>query len=58
MGRMKENPRYIVISFRVSDKEKDRLNKMLDRHKIGTMSDMCLGTMMAACDRDEERHNG
>ncbi|MDD2852137.1 MAG: ribbon-helix-helix protein, CopG family [Desulfuromonadaceae bacterium] len=34
MGRMKENPRYNVISMRVSDEERDHLeNLMKTTHK-------------------------
>jgi len=30
MGRMRENPRYNVISLRISDEERDRLQKLIE----------------------------
>ncbi|GLI38074.1 ribbon-helix-helix protein, CopG family [Geobacter hydrogenophilus] len=30
MGRMRENPRYNVISMRISDEERDRLQQIMD----------------------------
>jgi predicted transcriptional regulator len=34
MGRMRENPRYNVISMRISDEERDELQELMSRtHK-------------------------
>lgn len=34
MGRMRENPRYNVISMRISDEERDRLQMIMENtHK-------------------------
>lgn len=34
MGRMRENPRYNVISMRISDEERDHLENLMQRtHK-------------------------
>lgn len=34
MGRMRENPRYNVISMRISDEEREHLEKLMDKtHK-------------------------
>lgn len=30
MGRMRENPRYNVISMRISDEERDRLQQIME----------------------------
>ena len=30
MGRMRENPRYNVISMRISDEERETLEKIMD----------------------------
>lgn len=31
MGRMRENPRYNVISMRISDEERDHLEALMDK---------------------------
>lgn len=31
MGRMRENPRYNVISMRISDEERETLQRIMDR---------------------------
>lgn len=31
MGRMRENPRYNVISMRISDEEREALQRIMDR---------------------------
>jgi predicted DNA-binding protein len=34
MGRMRENPRYNVISMRISDEEREHLESLMDKtHK-------------------------
>lgn len=46
MGRMKENPRYNVISMRVSDEERDRLESLVARtHK--SVSDLMREAMLS-----------
>ncbi|MGD0585393.1 MAG: ribbon-helix-helix protein, CopG family [Oryzomonas sp.] len=32
MGRMRENPRYNVISMRVSEEEREQLNVFMDKN--------------------------
>lgn len=46
MGRMKENPRYNVISMRVSDEERDRLESLV-AHSHKSVSDLMREAMLA-----------
>lgn len=46
MGRMKENPRYNVISMRVSDEERDRL-ELLVRNTHKSVSDLMREAMLS-----------
>jgi len=43
MGKCKENPRYIVLSFRVSDGEKVELNSLYQEHGVlgQSFTDFC-----------------
>ncbi|MCE1226321.1 MAG: ribbon-helix-helix protein, CopG family [Geobacteraceae bacterium] len=46
MGRMRENPRYNVISMRVSDEEREQLESLVRRtHK--SVSDIMREAMVA-----------
>ncbi len=46
MGRMRENPRYNVISMRVSDEEREQLESLVHRtHK--SVSDIMREAMIA-----------
>lgn len=46
MGRMRENPRYNVISMRVSDEEREQLESLVQRtHK--SVSDIMREAMVA-----------
>lgn len=46
MGRMRENPRYNVISMRVSDEEREQLESLVQRtHK--SVSDLMREAMMS-----------
>ena len=46
MGRMRENPRYNVISMRVSDEEREQLESLVRRtHK--SVSDIMREAMIA-----------
>ena len=46
MGRMRENPRYNVISMRVSDEEREQLESLVQRtHK--SVSDIMREAMAA-----------
>jgi len=52
MGRMRENPRYNVISMRISDKEREYLESLMDKtHK--SVSDV----MREAMDYFTARHD-
>lgn len=45
MGRMKENPRYNVISLRVSDEEMEALEQIVRREGKPSMSDLLRGVI-------------
>ncbi len=34
MGRMRENPRYNVISMRISDEERENLENLMDKTNL------------------------
>jgi predicted DNA-binding protein len=34
MGRMRENPRYNVISMRISDEEREHLENIMERTRL------------------------
>lgn len=34
MGRMRENPRYNVISMRISDEEREHLDELMDKTQL------------------------
>jgi predicted DNA-binding protein len=55
MGRMRENPRYNVISMRVSDQERDHLeNLMKTTHKsISDIMREAMGYFSAHHEQDE-----
>lgn len=45
MGRMRENPRYNVISMRVSDSEREQLEHLV-RHTRKSVSDIMREAML------------
>lgn len=46
MGRMRENPRYNVISMRVSDEEREQLESLVNRTQK-SVSDIMREAMIA-----------
>ncbi|RNC68017.1 MAG: ribbon-helix-helix protein, CopG family [Desulfuromonadales bacterium] len=53
MGRMRENPRYNVISMRISDEERDRLQKVMElTHK--SVSDLMREAMELIASRTDQ----
>lgn len=44
MGRMRENPRYNVISMRISDEEREQLESIMHQTNL-SMSDIMRGAM-------------
>ena len=58
MGRMRENPRYNVISMRISDEERETLEQIMDSTKK-SVSDMMREAMQIvksrACGAEQEK---
>lgn len=57
MGRMRENPRYNVISMRISDEEREKLQMIMETtHK--SVSDLMREAMEAITCQLEKAHMG
>ena len=58
MGRMRENPRYNVISMRISDEERETLEQIMDSTKK-SVSDIMREAMQIvksrACGAEQEK---
>ena len=54
MGRMRENPRYNVISMRISDEERETLERIMQETRI-TVSDIMREAMEVVKNRVDSR---
>jgi len=56
MGRMRENPRYNVISMRISDEERDQLEQLMNRTQK-SVSDIMREAMEYFSSQYEQQRN-
>lgn len=54
MGRMRENPRYNVISMRISDEERETLERIMQETRM-TVSDIMREAMEVVKNRIDAR---
>jgi hypothetical protein len=54
MGRMRENPRYNVISMRISDEEREALERIMQETRM-TVSDIMREAMEVVKSRIDSR---
>jgi predicted DNA-binding protein len=54
MGRMRENPRYNVISMRISDEEREHLENLMSKTKK-SVSDIMREAMEYFSDKYEQK---
>ncbi len=54
MGRMRENPRYNVISMRISDEERETLERIMQETRM-TVSDIMREAMEVVKNRVDSR---
>ena len=54
MGRMRENPRYNVISMRISDEEREHLESLMSKTKK-SVSDIMREAMEYFSDKYEQK---
>ena len=54
MGRMRENPRYNVISMRISDEERETLGRIMQETRM-TVSDIMREAMEVVKNRVDSR---